>query len=154
MNRDVYIIDETEELITSLKNIFKFKRSFKFKNINIDELEEELKNIPCLIIVNEDTINLDAATLCKTIRKDEDNTITPIIVISSNEDDDHKVSVIKNQVEYYLSKPINEQVLGYTIENISRLLHVNRGASPLTGLPRKPSDTRGTEKKDYKARRL
>ncbi|MCL2355454.1 MAG: diguanylate cyclase, partial [Oscillospiraceae bacterium] len=135
MRHDVYIIEETEELAQNIKNIFKSKSMFKFKSVKVEDVEEELRNIPDLIIINEDTIKPDAVKLCKTIRSDEDNSITPIIVISSDLDSEHKIKIIKNQVEYYIEKPVNEEMLRYTIENITRLLYVNRRISPLTGLP-------------------
>jgi diguanylate cyclase (GGDEF)-like protein len=135
MNHEIYVIDKDEKLIGLLQNMFKANGGFNFERIQIEEVEEELKNIPDLIIINEDVVEPDAIKLCKTIRSDEDNSITPIIVVSSNTDRDHKVRIIKNQIEYYIEKPIDEEFLRYTIENMTRLLHVNRRVSPLTGLP-------------------
>ena len=142
MNREIYIVDENEELTALIKSVLKSKSIFK--TVKARNIEEELKNIPDLIIVNEDAIKPNAIKLCKTIREDEDNNITPIIVISSNKDRDHHIKIIKNQVEYYIVKPIDEELLRYTIENITRLLHINRRVSPLTGLPRKCANTSRT----------
>jgi len=135
MKHDIYVIDENEELISMLKNIFKGRSPFKLKYVHVNDVEEEIKNIPDLIIINEDAIQPNAINLCKTIRADEDNSITPIIVISSNKDREHKIEILKNQIEYYIEKPVDEEILKYIIENITRLLYINRRVSPLTGLP-------------------
>ena len=90
---------------------------------------------PSLIIINEDTINEDTIKLCKKIRANEDNSITPIIVISSNSNKEHRLEILKNEVEYYIVMPIDDDYLYYTIKNIVRLMYTNRRVSPLTGLP-------------------
>lgn len=57
-----------------------------------------------MIIINEDSIDRDITGLCKQIRTDEDNQITPIIVVSSNTDKYHKLEVLEQSVEYYIKK--------------------------------------------------
>jgi len=42
---------------------------------------------------------------------------------------------IKNEIEYCMKKPINIQALAYVIKNITKLILINRGISPLTKLP-------------------
>ncbi len=78
---------------------------------------------------------MDIVELCKKIRADEDNSITPIIVITSNKDRNHRIEVLKTHVEYFIKKPIDEEYLYYTIKNITSLMYINRRVSPLTGLP-------------------
>ena len=73
--------------------------------------------------------------LCKKIRSDDDNSITPIIVVSSNSEKEHRIQILKESVEYYIKKPVNAQYLYYTIKNLGRLITINRRISPLTGLP-------------------
>ena len=73
--------------------------------------------------------------MCKQIRTDEDNQITPIIVVSSNTDKYHKLDVLEQSVEYYIKKPVDTEYMYYTIKNLDRLLKMNRRISPLTGLP-------------------
>jgi len=135
MIQSIYIIEEKDELIKRIKNKFKSDHSFKFKSIKTNDVESEIKSIPDLIIINEDAIGIKIDNLCKNIRNDEDNSITPIIVVSSNLDNKHVLSILKNSIEYCIPKTINESLLYYTIKNITRLLYVNRRVSPLTGLP-------------------
>lgn len=136
MVQEIYIIDNNNELIEKLRESFKRELDeYKFKTVKTSEIELALRNIPALIIIDEDTANANIVEFCKSIRSNEDNSITPIIVVSSNRDREHVIDVLRTDVEYYIKKPINEEYLYYTIKNIVGLLTKNRRVSPLTGLP-------------------
>lgn len=136
MSQEIYIIDKNNNLILNLRQLFKNDYKLKFKFVEPENIEILFKNIPELIIINEDNINVDTKNLCKEIRNNKDNTITPILVVSSNEDKEHKLDIIRNSVEYFVEKSMGDEYLQLTIKNISRLLAANRTVSPLTGLPR------------------
>jgi DNA-binding response OmpR family regulator len=74
-----------------------------------------MKNIQDLIIINEDTIEKSVIEVCNYIRNDFDNPITPILVISSNFEKNHRIDILKNNVEYFIKAPIDEQYIYYTI---------------------------------------
>ena len=136
MVQEIYIIDNEEELIKDLKDIFKNdEEEFIFKSVKTTDLEIALRNIPAMIIINEDKIDITIDELCSKIRSDENNCITPIAVITSNYEREHRVQVLKNAVSYFIKKPIDKEYLYYTIKNITSLLYINRRVSPLTGLP-------------------
>lgn len=135
MYQEIYIIDDDDKIYNKLKDIFKEERDYIFKNIETIKVEDEMKNIPDLILINEDGINIDVIDICKKIRSYNDNSITPIIVISSDIRKEHRVEVLKNSVEYFIKAPIDEQYIYYTVKNIVRLIQTNRRVSPLTGLP-------------------
>ena len=135
MVQEIYIIDDDESSIIVFRELFKDDPEFKFISVKSNQIAIALMNIPSMIIVNEDAIDVDVLKLCKKIRADEDNSITPIIVVSSESDKTHRVKILQESVEYYIKKPVNAQYLYYTIKNLSRLLTINRRISPLTGLP-------------------
>lgn len=135
MAQDIYLIDNNDELKKTLIELFKEEKDYKFKKVDTKRIDEALKNIPSLIIINEDTIDEEIIELCKRIRSNEDNSITPIIVISSNREKGHRIDVLKECVEHYIKAPIDKEYLYYTVRNVIRLLHTNRRVSPLTGLP-------------------
>lgn len=135
MIQEIYIIDDDESSIPIFNELFKREKEFKFIRVKTEQIDIALKNIPFLIIINEDSIARDVVCLCKKIRTDEDNKITPIIVVSSNADRNHRLSVLDTSVEYYIKKPVDADYLYYTIKNLNRLLYMNRRISPLTGLP-------------------
>ena len=136
MVQEIYIIDDTTKTIDKIKEIFKEEENeYKFSNITTSEIEIALRNIPSLIIINEDNVTKDIIELCNMIRANEDNSITPIIVESSNPTTEHIFEVMKTSVEYYVLKPVDDQYLYYIVKNLMRLMYVNRRVSPLTGLP-------------------
>lgn len=138
MVQEIYIIDNKYELINNLNHIFKDikqDKDYDFKSVNTTDLGIALRNIPAMIIIDEDNIEMDITELCRTIRADENNSITPIAVISSNTDRLHRIKVLETSIEYFIIKPIDEEYLYYTIKNITSLMYINRRVSPLTGLP-------------------
>lgn len=135
MLQEIYIVDNDAKGVKELKRLFENEKEFIFRNVKTQNLEVALKNIPSLIIINEDTIDENIIDVCKKIRENEDNSITPIIVASSNMEKQHRIDILKLNIEYYLLKPVDEKYLYYTIKNIIRLIYTNRKVSPLTGLP-------------------
>ena len=135
MLKEIYIIDDDESSILVFNKLFENDKEYKFISVKSDQIDIALKNIPSIIIINEDAIEVDIVELCKKIRSDDDNSITPIIVVSSNSEKEHRIQILKESVEYYIKKPVNAQYLYYTIKNLGRLITINRRISPLTGLP-------------------
>lgn len=135
MVQEIYIIDDNLELSKTLKTLFEKEREYKFKSVKTEDIDIALKNIPSLIIINEDSIDKDVLALCKQIRENEDNSITPIVVVGESKQKEHRIAILKSSVEYYIVKPIDKDYLYYTIKNIVRLMYTNRRVSPLTGLP-------------------
>lgn len=137
MVQEIYIIDNKDELIGNLINIFNSKndKDYTFISVKTADLGIALRNIPAMIIIDEDDIDMDIVELCKTIRSDENNSITPIAVVSSNIDRIHRIEILKTSIEYFIRKPINDEYIYYTIKNITSLMYINRRVSPLTGLP-------------------
>ena len=135
--KHIYVLDEDKEKIIykALVQIMEKEKSIKVHNYKISEISEALVNIPDIVVVNEDNINVDMENVFKQIKSNEDNSITPIIVLSSNKEQNHIIETLKNDVEIYLTKPINDEILYYSIMNIMKLLNRNRMVSPLTGLP-------------------
>ena len=134
MAKEIFIIDDRKELIDTLEKLF-LDQDYKFKTVSTEELEIALQNIPSMIVIDEDNIEKNIIDLTNTIKNNEDNTITPIIVISSNTERQHRVEALSNSVLFYMVKPICEEFLYHTIINIINLLELNRRISPLTGLP-------------------
>ena len=135
MFQEIYIIDCENKLVMMLREKFKNEDNFRFKNINPSNLDIALKNIPNLIIVNEESIDTDTIGICETIRKSEDNSITPVLVITSKNEIEHKLDILKNNIEYIISNDVSDEYIYYIIKNITRLMNVNRTVSPLTALP-------------------
>jgi diguanylate cyclase (GGDEF)-like protein len=135
MIQEIYIIDDDESSIIVFRELFKNDKEYKFISVKTEQIDIALKNIPSLIVINEDAIDRDVVELCRQIRRDEDNTITPVIVVSSNGERDHRMRILNESIEYFIKKPVDEGYLYMTVKNLNRLLSFNRRISPLTGLP-------------------
>lgn len=135
MVQDIYVIDNSNELKNVLNNLFKTNNEYHFKQVTTKQIDIALRNIPALIIIHEDTLTNEISSIYSKIKENDDNNITPIIVVSSNIDKKHRVEVLKNGIEHYIKKPIDEEYFYYTIINLLNLLDINRRVSPLTGLP-------------------
>ena len=135
MVQEIYIIDDDDSSIVIFRELFRNDPEYRFISVKTEQIDIALKNIPSLIVINEDAIDRDVIDLCRKIRKDEDNTITPVIVVSSKRSREHRVRILRESVEYFIKKPVDEQYLYYTVKNLNRLLSSNRRVSPLTGLP-------------------
>ena len=134
MVQDIYIIDDNCQLINQCKEIFQTEE-YEFYTISCKDLEVALKNIPSMIIVDDENTEMDTIEICKKIRLDEDNSITPIIVISSNLDKNYRIELFKYSILYYIIKPIDHDYFYFTIKNMINFVTMNRRVSPLTGLP-------------------
>ncbi len=136
MIQEIYVIENGTELKDNLtRNFSREVDEYKFKTIIPSEVEVALRSIPSLIIIDEDNSDINIVEFCKSIRSNEDNSITPIIVVGSNQDKIHQVEVLKTDVEYYIERPVDDEYFYYIIKNIIGLLSKNRRISPLTGLP-------------------
>ncbi len=65
MVQDIYIIDDDESSILVFKELFKEDTEYKFISVKSDMIEVALKNIPSMIIINEDAIDMNIIDLCK-----------------------------------------------------------------------------------------
>lgn len=135
MVNEIYIIDDDSSSVEVFKELFRDETDYEFISVKTEEIDMALQNIPLLIVINEDSINIDIIEICKKIRKDEDNTITPVIVVSSNRTRKHRMKILNESIEYFIKKPVDEGYLYYTIKNLTRLVKTNRRMSALTGLP-------------------
>ena len=135
MYQEIYVIEDEEILTTKLRKIFENEKEYVFININSNNVEEEMQTIPDLIIIDEDNISANVVEICDYIRKNYDNVITPIMVISSAIDKEHRLNILKTGVEYFIKSPMDDEYIYYTIKNVVRLMSNNRKVSPLTGLP-------------------
>ncbi len=56
MVQEIYIIDDNTDLIKMLKELFQKEKQYKFKSVKTQDIDIALKNIPSLIMINEDGI--------------------------------------------------------------------------------------------------
>ena len=137
MIQEICVIDDNgADVIVDIRKAFMEKNEkIKLMLKTTKQLEEVLDMIPNLIIINEDNLDIDIYEMVRKIRNDDNNSITPIIAISSNSSKKHSIDVMKEMVQYYIRKPFESEYVYYIIKNFLELLQINRRISPLTGLP-------------------
>lgn len=156
MIQEICVIDDNgADLIVDIRKVFmKKQEKIKLTLKNTKQLEDVLDMIPNLIIINEDKLEINIYDMVKQIRNDDNNSITPIIVVSSNSSKRHAIDVMKEMVQYYIRRPFESEYVYYLIKNFLELLQVNRRISPLTGLPRKCTNTSRNKKENIKKRKI
>lgn len=137
MIQEICVVDDNgADVIVDIRKAFMEKNEkIKLMLKTTKQLEEVLDMIPNLIIINEDNLDINIYEMVRKIRNDDNNSITPIIVISSNSSKKHSIDVMKEMVQYYIRKPFESEYVYYIIKNFLELLQINRRISPLTGLP-------------------
>jgi len=136
MIQEIFVIETDNEVSSKLKEVFKTTKEMVFKEIHPNDVIKHLLDIPSLILINDDNIDKsEVINICRTIRSNEDNSITPIMLLTSNNSLEYEKEILKEEVEYFIVKPIDIDCLFYRIRNITKLLYRNRGISPLTKLP-------------------
>ena len=156
MIQEICVIDDNgADLIVDIRKAFMEKQEkIKLTLKNPKQLEDVLDMIPNLIIINEDKLEINIYDMVKQIRNDDNNSITPIIVVSSNSSKRHAIDVMKEMVQYYIRRPFESEYVYYLIKNFLELLQINRRISPLTGLPRKCTNTSRNKKENIKKRKI
>ena len=116
MVQEIYIIDDDDSSIVIFRELFRNDPEYKFISVKTEQIDIALKNIPSLIVINEDAIDRDVVELCRKIRKDEDNTITPVIVVSSKSEKEWWETALANLKEQfgYNKITIEEYINGLT----------------------------------------
>lgn len=135
--KTIFLLDEDEKkvLYKNLKKVMKKEQNVEIVNINVKDIIQKFKTIPDICIINEENIGVDIKEIFKEIKETQQNANIPLIVITTTEEEEHIIEILKNDVEICLKHPLNCEVLYYTIMNLIKLLNRNRTISPLTGLP-------------------
>ena len=135
--KTIFLLDEDEKklLYKNLKKVMKKEQNVEIVNINVKDIIQKFKTIPDICIINEENIGVDIKEIFKEIKETQQNANIPLIVITTTEEEEHIIEILKNDVEICLKHPLNCEILYYTIMNLIKLLNRNRTISPLTGLP-------------------
>ena len=64
MIQEIYIIDDDETSVLVFRELFKNDTEYKFISVKSEQIDVALRNIPTIIIINEDAIDVDTVELC------------------------------------------------------------------------------------------
>ncbi len=95
-------------------------------------VKEEKPDLVLLDIVMPD---MDGFEVCRILRETESNNLMPIIILTSQDNQEDKLIGLELGADDYITKPFNNRELLSRVKNTLRRIDRNRGANPLTGLP-------------------
>ncbi|MBR3512471.1 MAG: diguanylate cyclase [Clostridia bacterium] len=134
MVHDIYVIEKENQIFGSLTDMFSSESDYVIHSAIPEDIDAVLRNIPSIIIINESSIYMNILDLCRTIRSNEDNSITPVVVVTQDFSRDHKMMLLAEDVQYIIDG-FDMDAIKVISKNFINLLYKNRRISPLTGLP-------------------
>jgi diguanylate cyclase (GGDEF)-like protein len=90
---------------------------------------------PDLVILDVIIPDIDGFEVCKILRDDESNNLIPIIMLTSQDNEEDKLRGLELGADDYITKPFNPRELLSRVRNTLKRIDRNRWANPLTGLP-------------------
>ena len=112
------IIEENEELLEYLKNSFKEDYEVFTASSNSQGLTLAYEMIPDLIITDITLKEKSAVQLTPALKNDSRTSHIPIIILSANGNEEHKINEIKQMSDLYLTKPFNFTLLKESVKNL------------------------------------
>jgi diguanylate cyclase (GGDEF)-like protein len=89
---------------------------------------------PDLVLLDVIMPGIDGFEVCKMLREDEGNNLMPIIILTSQVNEDDKLTGLELGADDYITKPFNERELVGRVKNTLVRIDRNRRANPLTGM--------------------
>jgi diguanylate cyclase (GGDEF)-like protein len=90
---------------------------------------------PDLVLLDIVMPDIDGFQVCRILREAESNNLMPIIMLTSQDNQEDKLIGLELGADDYITKPFDKRELLSRIRNTLIRVARNRGANPLTGLP-------------------
>ncbi len=134
--KKILLIDDSSFFAKLIQNVLE---TVDYVVIHASSGEEGLhlvrKEKPDLVLLDVVMPDMDGFEVCKILRDDESNNLMPIIMLTSQDEQDDKLMGLELGADDYIIKPFNDRELISRVRNTLRRIERNRGANPLTGLP-------------------
>jgi len=133
--KKILIIDDTELMVRLITDIL---TEVNYEVISASDGFEGLRKVteekPDLVILDIVMPGIDGFEVCKILRDDESNNLMPIIMLTSKDSEDDKLTGLELGADDYILKPFNCRELISRVNNTLKRIDRNRSANPLTGL--------------------
>ena len=90
---------------------------------------------PDLVLLDLVMPDISGFDVCRILREFESNNLMPIIMLTSQDNQEDRLIGLELGADDYITKPINDRELLIRVKNTLKRIERNRGANPLTGLP-------------------
>lgn len=114
----ILVVDDNQEMRSYLQSLFANNYTCLLAHNGENALTIIDKIRPDLIITDYKMPVMNGLTLANRIRTDNDSTYIPIIMLSAFGDSGSMVKGLQANIDYYLTKPINEETLLLTVTNL------------------------------------
>ncbi len=141
----VLIIDDNEDLLSFLKDNLSGKYQILTAANGQEGLDSAVQNIPDLIITDVVMPVLDGYELCSQLKQMPATCHVPVIMLTSESDQDSKIQGMKHGADEYIPKPFSIDYLEIRIKGLLQL-RKNIQQSLINGVI--PSHTSGLSKYD------
>ena len=134
--KKILIIEDSGLISNMIADILK---SENYDVITANSGEEGLLKVseekPDLVLLDVILPEMDGFEVCKILRTDEGNNLMPIIILTSQINEDDKLKGLELGADDYIIKPFNPRELISRVRNTLLRIDRNRYVNPLTGLP-------------------
>ena len=134
-NKKILVIDDTELMQRMIKDILKKEGYEVYSAYSGEEGLSKVSSIkPDLIILDIVMPGISGFDVCRILRADDSNILTPIIMLTAQVSEDDKLIGLELGADDYIIKPFNSRELVSRVRNTLVRIDRNRCANPLTGL--------------------
>lgn len=134
--KKILLIDDSDFFATYIKSILE---EAGYTMLHVCRGEEGLRMVrlekPDLVLLDVVMPDMDGFQVCRILREAESNNLMPIIMLTSQDNQEDRLVCLELGADDYITKPFDKRELLSRVRNTLRRIDRNRGANPLTGLP-------------------
>jgi len=133
--KKILVIDDTEFMIRFVSDVLVTAGYEVVHALSGEEgIEKVHQEKPDLVLLDIVMPGMDGFEVCKILRADDSNNLMPIIMLTTQGDEDDKLTGLELGADDYILKPFNKRELLSRVRNTLLRIQRNRYANPLTGL--------------------
>lgn len=137
MTHRIYIVDDrNEKLEKQMNKLFENENNkYVFSTIKEEGICSIKKDIPDLLLINEENTKKSALEILKYIKCDCRCNILPIGVLSNNPSKRYRNIMMEKGTTLFYRNQIDDICIKFAIKNIIDVINLNTNLNSLTGLP-------------------
>lgn len=134
-NKKILVIDDSRFFLEQTKDILMQEGYEIFTAASGEEgLHMVRVEKPDLVILDIIMPEMDGFEVCRVLRESESNNLMPIIMVTSQDDQEKKLRGLDLGADDYILKPFDPREIISRIRNTLKRIERSRAANPLTGL--------------------
>jgi diguanylate cyclase (GGDEF)-like protein len=134
--KKILLIDDSDFFANYIKSILE---EAGYTMLHVNKGEDGLRMVrlekPDLVLLDVVMPDMDGFQVCRILREAESNNLMPIIMLTSQDNQEDRLVGLELGADDYITKPFDKRELLSRVRNTLRRIDRNRGANPLTGLP-------------------